>query len=77
MVFEKIKEIILEQFVIEGDITLETSFQDDLNADSLDVVELIMAIEDEFDLEVEDEELEDVRTVGDVVKHIEEIQNFD
>lgn len=77
MVFEKIKEIILEQFDIEGDINLDTSFEDDLNADSLDIVELIMAIEDEFELEVDDEELEGITTVGDVVEHIEEIKNFD
>lgn len=77
MVFEKIKEIILEQFDIEGDINLDTSFEDDLNADSLDIVELIMAIEDEFELEVDDEELEGITTVGDVVEHIEEMKNFD
>ena len=77
MVFEKIKEIIFEQFDVEGDVTLETSFQDDLNADSLDIVELIMSIEDEFEIEVEDEELEDISTVGDVVEHIENIEELD
>lgn len=77
MVFEKVKEIIVEQFDIEGDITLDTSFEEDLNADSLDIVELIMAIEDEFELEVDDEELEGITTVGDVVEHLEELKNFE
>ncbi|NMA86384.1 MAG: acyl carrier protein, partial [Tissierellia bacterium] len=58
MVFEKIKEMIAEQFRIDGeDITMDTSFREDLDADSIDLVELIMSLEDEFDLEVEDEEV--------------------
>lgn len=72
MVFEKVKEIIVLQFnVEEDDINRETSFKDTLNADSLDLVELVMALEDEFDLEVEDEEMENIKTVGDVVDNIE------
>jgi acyl carrier protein len=56
--------------VEEDTISLETSFKDDLNADSLDLVELIMALEDEFGLEVEDEEVENIKTVGDAKEYI-------
>ena len=71
MILEKIKGIISGQFDIdEEDITLDTSFKDDLSADSLDLVELIMALEDEFDLEVEDDEVESIKTVGDAVDYI-------
>lgn len=74
MVFEKIAEIIANQFDVEVDsISMETSFVDDLKADSLDVVEIIMAIEDEYGIEVPDEKLENVKTVGDVVGYIEEV----
>lgn len=74
MVFEKIAEIIANQFDVEVDsISKETSFVDDLKADSLDVVEIIMAIEDEYGIEVPDEKLENVKTVGDVVGYIEEL----
>ncbi|KPU28246.1 acyl carrier protein [Caloranaerobacter sp. TR13] len=72
MVFEKLKEIIAEQLEVEEDeIKMESSFQDDLDADSLDVVELIMAIEDEFDLEIPDEEAEKIKTVKDAVEYIQ------
>jgi len=72
-VMEKIKEIIVEQLdVTEDKITEEASFIDDLGADSLDIVELLMAIEDEYGIEISDEESEKLRTVGDVVKYIEE-----
>lgn len=72
MIFEKIKKIIAEQLdVSEEDITLESSFQEDLDADSLDVVELIMALEDEFDLEISDEEAEKISTVKDAVEYIQ------
>ena len=71
MVFEKIQEIISIQFDVEKDeVNIDTSFQEDLKADSLDLVELIMAIEDEFDLEIEDENMVDISTVGDVVEYI-------
>lgn len=74
MVFEKIAEIIATQFDVDVDsISMETSFVDDLKADSLDVVEIIMAIEDEYSIEVPDEKLENVKTVGDVVGYIEEL----
>ncbi len=74
MVFEKIRALISEQFgVEEGKITAETSFTDDLSADSLDIVELIMAIEQEFDIAVNDDDVENVKTVGDVVSHIEKL----
>ena len=73
MVYEKINDIISEQFDIdEEDITMETSFKDDLNADSLDLVELIMALEDEFGLEIEDEDLDSIKTVGDAVEYIKD-----
>src|SRR5690625_3306365 len=72
-VFEKVKEIIVEQLdVEESQITMEASFRDDLEADSLDVVELVMELEDEFDLEIADEEAESINTVGDAVNYIEE-----
>ncbi len=72
MVFEKVKKLIAEQLdVEEEDITLEASFQEDLDADSLDVVELIMAIEDEFDIEISDEEAEKISTVKNAVDYIE------
>ncbi|NLL06182.1 MAG: acyl carrier protein [Clostridiaceae bacterium] len=71
MVFEKIKKIIVEQLGVEEDeITMESSFIDDLGADSLDIVELIMALEEEFDLEIPDSEAEKVSTVGDIVDYI-------
>ncbi|HLS22827.1 MAG TPA: acyl carrier protein [Pseudogracilibacillus sp.] len=74
-VFERVKEIIVEQLDVEEDqVTLEASFRDDLEADSLDVVELVMELEDEFDLEIADEEAEKIVTVGDAVKFIEENQ---
>ena len=72
MVLEKIKEILSEQFDTEEDaITAETNLQDDLGADSLDVVDLLMSIEDEFEVEIPDEEVENIRTVGALVEYIE------
>lgn len=72
-IFEKIKGIIVEQLgVAETSVTLEASFIDDLGADSLDIVELIMAIEEEFDIEIPDADAEKVITVGDVVDYIKE-----
>ena len=72
-VFEKVKEIIVEQLgVAEASVTLEASFIDDLGADSLDIVELIMALEEEFDLEIPDSDAEKVVTVGDVVEYIKD-----
>ncbi|HHW47123.1 MAG TPA: acyl carrier protein [Clostridiaceae bacterium] len=71
MVFEKVKKIIVDQLgVDEDDVTLEASFIDDLGADSLDIVELIMAFEEEFDLEIPDSDAEKISTVGDAVEYI-------
>jgi len=73
MVFEKVQKIICEQFGIEAsEVKMESSIADDFGADSLDLVDLAMTIEDAFDIEVPDEELENVKTVGDIVKFIEE-----
>lgn len=72
-VFEKVKEIIVEQLgVAEASVTMEASFIDDLGADSLDIVELVMALEEEFDIEIPDADAEKVATVGDVVEYIKE-----
>ncbi len=71
MVFEKIKEILVDQLhVNENDVTPDASFIDDLGADSLDIVELIMAMEEEFDIEVAEEEVETLTTVGAAVDYI-------
>lgn len=70
-IMEKVKKIIVEQLgVSETSVTDEASFIDDLGADSLDIVELIMALEEEFDIEIPDSEAEKVATVGDVVEYI-------
>lgn len=72
MVFEKVKEMLCEQLDVEEDkVTPEASIVDDLGADSLDVVDLIMSLEEEFDVEVPDEDVENMKTVGDIVKYIE------
>jgi acyl carrier protein len=72
MVLEKIKAIMAEQFDIEeDDITTETKIADDLGADSLDVVDLLMLIEDEFEVEIPDEEVDNISTVGDLISYIE------
>ena len=72
-IFDKVKEIIIEQLgVQESAVTMEASFIDDLGADSLDIVELIMALEEEFDLEIPDADAEKVATVGDVVGYIKD-----
>lgn len=72
MVFEKVKAILSEQFDVEEDtITNDTSITEDLGADSLDVVDLLMSIEDEFEIEVPDTEIENIKTVGELVKYIE------
>ena len=72
-IFEKVKEIIVEQLgVADTAVTLEASFIDDLGADSLDIVELIMALEEEFDTEIPDADAEKIVRVGDVVEYIKE-----
>jgi acyl carrier protein len=73
MVFDKIKEIIIEQLQVEeSEITMETNLMKDLSADSLDAVEIIMAIEDEFGIEIPDEEAETIQTVQDLVRFVED-----
>ncbi|HED23604.1 MAG TPA: acyl carrier protein [Firmicutes bacterium] len=67
----KVKEIIAEQLEVAVDkLSIDTTFED-IDADSLDIVELVMALEEEFDLEISDQEIENIKTVGDVVKYIE------
>jgi len=71
-VFAKLKDIIVEQLSVTPEqVTPEAKFQDDLGADSLDVVELIMKIEEEFDIKIPDEDAGKIQTVGDAVKYIE------
>lgn len=75
MVFDKVKEIIVEQLDVDADkITSGANIQDDLGADSLDVVDLVMSLEEEFDVEIPDEAVEGIKTVGDIVKYIEDNQ---
>jgi acyl carrier protein len=72
-VFERVKKIIMEQLgTVEASVTMDASFLDDLGADSLDIVELVMALEEEFDIEIPDADAEKVVTVGDVVEYIKE-----
>ncbi len=72
MVFEKIREILAEQFdEDEEKITTDTVLTDDLGADSLDLADVLMAIEDEFEVEIPDEDIENIKTVGDIVDYIE------
>jgi len=71
-VFERVKGIVVEQLgVDEDEVTMQASFVDDLGADSLDIVELIMAFEEEFDLEIPDEDAENIVTVGDAVEYLQ------
>jgi len=70
-IFDKVKEVIVEQLnVEEDDVTAEASFIDDLGADSLDIVELVMALEESFGISIPDEEAEGIKTVGDAVSYI-------
>ena len=71
MEFERVKNVIVDQLSVDADeVTLEASFVDDLGAESLDVVELIMGLETEFDIEIPDEDAEKISTVGDAVEYI-------
>lgn len=70
VVFDKVKEIISEQLDIDIDNIIMDSTFEEMDADSLDLVELVMALEEEFDIEITDEEIEGIKTVGDVVNHI-------
>lgn len=75
MVFDKLKAIIVDQLDVDEDkVTLSANIQDDLGADSLDRVDLIMSLEEEFDMEIPDEAVENILTVGDIVKYIEDNQ---
>ena len=75
MVFDKVKEIIVDQLDVDADkVTNGANIQDDLGADSLDVVDLVMSLEEEFDIEIPDEAVENIKTVGDIVKYIEDNQ---
>ncbi|MFA9380537.1 MAG: acyl carrier protein [Acetanaerobacterium sp.] len=72
MVYEKVKQIICDQLDLEEDVvTMEANIIDDLGADSLDVVDLVMSLEEEFDIEIPDEQVENIKAVGDIVKYIE------
>ena len=72
MVFEKIRDILCNQFDVDEDaVTLSTRISEDLGADSLDAVDMLMSLEDEFDVEIPDEEIENIKTVDDLVKYIE------
>lgn len=71
--FERVKDVIVDQLgADESAVTMEASFVDDLGADSLDIVELIMGLESEFEIEIPDEDAEKIRTVGDAVNYIKE-----
>ena len=72
-VYDRMKKIIIEQLgVDEGDVNPQASFVEDLNADSLDLVELIMSLEEEFNLEISDEDAEKIHTVGDALEYVQE-----
>ena len=72
---QRVKDIIVEQLGVKPDqVTPEAKFIEDLGADSLDTVELVMALEEEFEIEVPDEQAEKLQTVGDVIKYVEESQ---
>lgn len=72
MIFEKLKEIVADQLDVEADkVTMDSSITDDLGADSLDTVDLVMSIEEVFDIEIPDEAVENIKTIGDIVNYIE------
>ena len=72
-IFDKLKELVVDQLgVDEDEVTMEASMQDDLGADSLDLVDLVMSVEEEFGVKVADEDLENIKTVGDIVNYIED-----
>ena len=75
-VFERVKKVTVEKLSVkEEEVTMEASFTEDLGADSLDVVELVMALEDEFGIEIPDEEVGSIKTVGDAVNYIAKKQS--
>ena len=72
-IFEKLKELVIDQLGAEEDeVTMEANIQEDLGADSLDVVDLVMSVEEEFGVKIPDEELENIKTVGGIVDYIDE-----
>lgn len=75
MIFEKVKTILAEQFSVnESTITPDTNIEQDLGADSLDVVDILMSIEDEFEIEIPDGEIDNIRTVGELINYIKDNQ---
>ena len=76
MTFDKIKAILVDQLDVDEDaVTMDSIITDDLGADSLDVVDMVMTLEEEFDLEIPDEEIENMKTVGDIVRFLEAKSN--
>ena len=76
MIFETVRELLAHQLEVSPEsITPETDIFEDLGADSLDIVDLVMSLEEEFDCEIPDEEIENIKTVGDIVKYIEDHAN--
>jgi len=73
--FDRVIEIIKQQLNLEGELSPETSFKDDLGVDSLDLLELVMAFEEEYDIELNPEELEGIETVGDICEFIKKYTN--
>lgn len=75
MIFEKVKEIIVSELKLDASkVTMEANLESDLGADSLDAVEVIMALEEEFDLEFSDDAATSIKTVGDIVRYIESVK---
>ena len=73
MIFDKVKEILMDQLDVEEEkVTMEASIVDALGADSLDLVDMVMSLEEEFDVEIPDDQVENIKTVGDIVKYIED-----
>ncbi len=73
MVFEKVKSILMDQLDVEEEkVTSDAVVTDDLGADSLDIVDLVMSLEEEFDLEIPEDQVDNIKTVGDIVKYIED-----
>ena len=73
MVFEKVRDILVDQLDVEEEkVTMEASVTEDLGADSLDFVDLVMSLEEKFDVEIPDDQVENIKTVGDIVKYIED-----
>ena len=73
MIFDKVKEILVDQLDVEDEkVTMEASIIDDLGADARDLVDLVMSLEEEFDVEIPDEQVENIKTVSDIVKYIED-----